>query len=133
MPGINQEQAVVTPTPTPAEAPAPVETKPKATRKEKLYAKLETLAKRITADTEAYNVLKAEYEMIDALDNVSVGTQVVIKQGRADTAREVIGTVIAVKHEDDGSAKYKVQYGEGFDADIAVVTAAGIIRIATTE
>lgn len=132
MPGINQEQPAVNQN-VPAEAPAPVKAKPKATRKEKLYAKLELLAKRITADTEAYNKLKEEYEMIDAMDNVSVGTQIVIKQGRADTAREIVGTVIAVKHEEDGTAKYKVQYGEGFDADIAVVTAAGILRIATTE
>ena len=117
-----------------AEAPEPVPaTTQKQTRKEKLFAKLDVLAKRITTDTENYNKIKAEYEMIDSLDNISVGTAVTIKQGRAETTREVTGIVIAIKHEDDGSAKYKVQYGEGFDADIAVVHSSGILAVVPSE
>lgn len=138
-PAVPSEMPVATPAATApvAEAPAPVPTAPEATqkqtRKEKLFAKLDVLAKRITADTENYNKIKAEYEIIDSLDNISVGTAVTIKQGRAETTREVTGIVIAIKHEDDGSAKYKVQYGEGFDADIAVVHSSGILAVVPSE
>lgn len=130
MPAINETQ---TPAPAPVEpipTAAVIEAQP-LTRKQKLLAKLETLQKRIAADTERFNELRNEYDMIDKLDNVSVGTAVIIKQGRAETTREVQGVVIAVKHDDDGTAKYKVQYGEGFDADIAVVHAAGILQVVT--
>jgi len=135
-PAVPSEMPVATPAAAAsvAEAPAPVpETTQKQTRKEKLFAKLDVLAKRITADTENYNKIKAEYEIIDSLDNISVGTAVTIKQGRAETTREVTGIVIAIKHEDDGSAKYKVQYGEGFDADIAVVHSSGILAVVPSE
>lgn len=135
-PAVPSEMPVATPAAAApvaaAPAPAPATTQ-KQTRKEKLFAKLDVLAKRITADTENYNKLKAEYEMIDSLDNISVGTAVTIKQGRAETTREVTGIVIAIKHEDDGSAKYKVQYGEGFDADIAVVHSSGILAVVPSE
>lgn len=131
MPAINAPAQPVNPPPVPeGPAPAPVEAQP-LTRKQKLLAKLESLQKRIASDTEKFNELRNEYDMIDKLDNVSVGTKVVIKQGRAETTREVQGVVIAVKHDEDGTAKYKVQYGEGFDADIAVVHAAGILQVVT--
>lgn len=131
MPAINAPAQPVNPSPVPeGPAPAPVEAQP-LTRKQKLLAKLESLQKRIASDTEKFNELRNEYDMIDKLDNVSVGTMVVIKQGRAETTREVQGVVIAVKHDEDGTAKYKVQYGEGFDADIAVVHAAGILQVVT--
>ena len=139
-PAVPSEMPVATPAAAASVAeavqPAPAaepEVTQKQTRKEKLFAKLDVLAKRITADTENYNKIKAEYEIIDSLDNISVGTAVTIKQGRAETTREVTGIVIAIKPEDDGSAKYKVQYGEGFDADIAVVHSSGILAVVPSE
>ena len=126
MPAIQNENVA---TQEPVAAPA----KPKLTHKEKLLQKMTQLQQSIVADTEKFNILKAEYDVIEALNSVAVGTAVSIKIGRAETTRVVDGVVIAVKIEEDGSAKYKVQYGEGFDADIAVVNASGFVSVMPSE
>lgn len=98
----------------------------KLTREQKLVAKLNVLAGRINKDTESYNEIKAELDNIAALAAIAVGSVVIVKLGRKfadkDTTRFEQGVVVGVKEEEDGSKLYKVQYGEGFDADIAVVT-----------
>lgn len=102
----------------------------KLTREQKLAAKLETLRKRIEKDTADYNELAAELNNIAALAAIGVGSAVVVKLGRKfadkDTTRFENGVVIGVKEEEDGSKLYKVSYGVGFDADIAVVTGAAL-------
>lgn len=102
----------------------------KLSREEKLVAKLNTLAARINKDTESYNEIKAELDNLAAHAAIDVGSAVVIKLGRKfadkDTTRFELGTVIGVKEEEDGSKLYKVSYGVGFDADIAVVTGAAL-------
>ena len=109
----------------------------KLTREEKLVAKLNQLAARINADTEKYNEVKAELDNIAALAAIGQGSEVVVKLGRKfadkDTTRYVNGVVIGVKEEDDGSKLYKVSYGKGFDADIAVVTGAALSLPVATE
>lgn len=109
----------------------------KLTREQKLVAKLNTLAARINKDTEAYNDAKAELDSIAALAAVGAGSKVQVKLGRKfadkDTTRVVDAVVLAVKEDEDGSKQYKVQYGEGFDAEIAVVTAAAISIPAAAE
>lgn len=109
----------------------------KLTREQKLVAKLNTIAARINKDTEAYNAAKAELDSIAALAAVGAGSKVQVKLGRKfadkDTTRVVDAVVLAVKEDEDGSKQYKVQYGEGFDAEIAVVTAAAISIPAAAE
>ena len=105
-------------------------TAPKLTREEKLTAKLNALAARINADTEKYNDLKADLDSIAALAAITVGSAVVVKLGRKfadkDTTRFENAVVVGVKEDEDGSKLYKVQYGEGFDAEIATVTGAAL-------
>ena len=109
----------------------------KLTREEKLVAKLNQLVARINADTEKYNEVKAELDNIAALAAIGQGSAVVVKLGRKfadkDTTRFEQGVVIGVKEEDDGSKLYKVSYGTGFDADIAVVTGAALSLPVATE
>lgn len=111
-----------------AETTAPVAVK--LTREQKLASKLEVLRKRIEKDTADYNELAAELNNIAALAAIGVGSAVVVKLGRKfadkDTTRYENGVVIGVKEEEDGSKLYKVSYGVGFDADIAVVTGAAL-------
>lgn len=100
---------------------------PKLTRAEKLHAKLESLRNRINADTEKFNEIAAELNNIAALAAIGVGSVVVVKLGRKfseekDTTRFVTATVTGVKEDEDGAKQYKVMYGEGFDAEIAVVS-----------
>ena len=100
------------------------------TREQKLQAKYETLVKRIAADTEKANEIAAELNSAAALAAVGAGSIIIVKLGRKfadkDTTRFVEATVVAVKVEEDGTKLYKVQYGTGFDAEIAVVGAASI-------
>lgn len=107
----------------------------KLSREEKLTAKLNALAARINADTEKYNELKAELDSIAALAAITVGSVVVVKLGRKfadkDTTRFENAVVVGVKEDEDGSKLYKVQYGEGFDAEIATVTGAALSLPAT--
>ena len=93
----------------------------KLTRREKLLAQYgATFAKHAELAAKLQE-LAAEINSIDALAAVTVGSVVVVTVGRGDEAKEVEANVIGVREEEDGSKTYKVTYGSGFDADIAVV------------
>lgn len=100
------------------------------TREQKIVARVEVLKTRIAADTAKVNELIAEYNSIAALAAIGVGSAVVVKLGRKfadkDTTRFENAVVIGVKEEEDGSKLYKVSYGVGFEADIAIVGGAAL-------
>lgn len=100
------------------------------TREQKLTAKYNTLVARIAKDSETANELAAEINNIAALAAITTGSTVIVKLGRKfsdkDTTRFESAIVIGVKEEEDGSKLYKVSYGSGFDADVAVVTGAAL-------
>ena len=93
----------------------------KLTRREKLLAQYNTTFAKHAELAAKLQELAAEINSIDALAAVTVGSVVVVTVGRGDEAKEVEATVIGVREEEDGSKTYKVTYGSGFDADIAVV------------
>lgn len=93
----------------------------KLTRREKLLAQYNTAFAKHAELAAKMQELAAEINSIDALAAVTVGSVVVVTVGRGDEAKEVEATVIGVREEEDGSKTYKVTYGSGFDADIAVV------------
>ena len=93
----------------------------KLTRREKLLAQYNTAVAKHAELAVKLQELAAEINSIDALAAVTVGSVVVVTVGRGDDAKEVEATVIGVREEEDGSKTYKVTYGSGFDADIAVV------------
>lgn len=110
----------------------------KLTRTQKLQAKVELLTKRIAADTETLAEASAELNGVTALAAVTIGSEVVVKIGRKfadrDTTRFVPGVVLGVKEDEESGAKsYKVQYGDGFDAEITVVGAAALSLPAQAE
>lgn len=93
----------------------------------------ERLAQKYAAKFDRYKELEAELfelsaeiEAIDALAAVAEGSVVNITIGKGETAKVVTGTVIGVREDEDGTKSYKVTYGSGFDADIAVVKASKI-------
>ena len=92
----------------------------KLTRREKLLAQYNTTFAKHGELAAKLQELAAEINSIAALAAVTVGSVVVVTVGRG-VAREVEATVIGVREEEDGSKTYKVTYGYGFDADIAVV------------
>ena len=93
----------------------------KLTRREKLLAQYNTAFAKYGELAAKLQELTAEINSIAALAAVTVGSVVVVTVGRGDEAKEVEANVIGVREEEDGSKTYKVTYGSGFDADIAVV------------
>lgn len=77
-----------------------------------------------------------QLEQYDALEAVDVGSTVTFKIGRAETRRTVEGLVKAVKVEEDGSKKLKVEYtptGDAFDNTFAVIKTSEIVEVVTDE
>jgi hypothetical protein len=99
------------------------------TRAEKLAKQITTLETRIAADTAKLAEVRQELETSERLASVGVGTLVTIKLGRAETTREVAGEVLGVKDDDNGARRYKVSYGEGFDADVVIIQPSQIVAI----
>ena len=93
----------------------------KPTRREKLLAQYNAALAKHSELAAKMSELVEEINSIDALAAVDVGHTVIISVGKGDEAKEVEATVIGVREEEDGSKTYKVTYGSGFDADIAVV------------
>ena len=93
----------------------------KLTRREKLLAQYNTTFAKHGELAAKLQELAAEINSIAALAAVTVGSVVFVTVGRGDEAKEVEANVIGVREEEDGSKTYKVTYGSGFDADIAVV------------
>ena len=93
----------------------------KLTRREKLLAQYNAACAKHTELAAKMAELVEEINSIDALAAVDVGHTVIISVGKGDEAKEVEASVIGVREEEDGSKTYKVTYGSGFDADIAVV------------
>ena len=93
----------------------------KLTRREKLLAQYNTAFAKHAELAAKLQELVEEINSIDALAAVDVGHTVIISVGKGDEAKEVEASVIGVREEEDGSKTYKVTYGSGFDADIAVV------------
>lgn len=122
----HQEQAQENTNPEQAAAPKLTYAEKRAKRHAFLYA-------RIMADTAEYNNLTNEINNAEALKNLGIGSVITIKQGRKfadkDTTRIVKATVIGKQDQEDGSTLYKVSYGEGFDADVAVINAGAILSV----
>lgn len=90
----------------------------------------ERLTDKYNAKVEQYKKLHeeieeivAEIEAIDATASIDVGSAVTITVGKGETRREVQGTVLGVRETEEGTREFKVGYGEGFDADVRVVSA----------
>lgn len=114
----------------PAAPKAPKAPKEKLSRKEKLERTVANADADIAKIKAKADAAKAELEALTKLANVGVGSSLVVRVGRGDTAKTVSATVLGVKVE-DGVSKYRVQYGTGFDAELAVITSAYIVEVTT--
>lgn len=96
-------------------------TEPKLTPREKLLAKYNKLNEKATALAAEITAVVQAINEIDAIAAIGEGTAVLITVGKGEEAQEIPGVVVGVKEDEDGGKVFKVQYGTGFDADIAVV------------
>ena len=109
----------------------------KLTRTEKLLKRAELLKKRIEDDTAEYGDIANEINSAEAMKSLSIGSVVTIKLGRKfadrDTTRFVEATIVGIRDDEDNGVQYKVTYGTGFEADIAVVGAGAITAVKAAE
>lgn len=99
------------------------------TRAEKLGKQIEVLTKRIEADTAKLAEVTLELETAERLSSVGVGTLITARIGRAETSREVQAEVLGVKDEESGARRYKISFGDGFDADVQVIQPSQIVAV----
>jgi len=104
---------------------------PKLTPREKLMLKYNKLAGKAAALADEIGSVVAEINKLDALSSIVVGTAVIALVGKDSTPVDAV--VVGVKDDEDGLKVYKVQYGVGFEADIAVVKQSKISLPAAPE
>lgn len=104
----------------------------KLTAEQKLQAKAKTLFDRITADTAEYHRVVDALQALQAVANVAAGDNLLIKQGKGETATEVAAVVLGVS-EVEGAKKIKVQIGEGFDTQVVIVSPAQVVSVVYPE
>ena len=93
----------------------------KLSRRESLVKRYEAATAKYNSIMEVLSALANEINTIDALENITVGAAVILTVKAGEGNADVEGVVVGVRDEEDGSKTYKVQYGAGFDSDIAVV------------
>ena len=91
----------------------------------KLTAKKAQLEK-LTAEIEK---LEAQFRSADLLDMVQAGSIIVARVGRAETAREVVASVVGVQRLENGDRRLKIYFGEGFEAETVVIQDSQIVDI----
>jgi len=74
------------------------------------------------AEAESATVVSSAVEL-----GLPTGTAVEFFYGRAETKKQLSGIVLASKPADKGPTLYRVQTGEGFDAQVFTIQAAAII------
>lgn len=77
---------------------------------------------------------RAAAPAVYAEDGVTIVTPAVeAREATAGTLKEVEATVLGIKEHTDGSLRYKLAFGEGFDADTVIVQATQILSIQSAE
>lgn len=99
------------------------------TKTQQLQAKIDALNKTIESHTAKVAQLTGLLRSADLLDGIKAGSVIVAKVGRADTAKEVTATVVGVQVLADGDKRFKIYYGEGFDADTVVIQESQIVDV----
>lgn len=103
------------------------------TRAEKLAKTIDTLQKRIAADTAKIEELQLEAETSGRLAGVVEGTVISAKLGRAETTRIVTARVVGIKEEESGARKFKILFGSGIDTDTVIIQESQIVEVLVEE
>jgi hypothetical protein len=90
---------------------------------------IQALKDRIAADTAKLAELEAAAAAGNAMANLASGDVIEFLFGRGETRKQRAGVVLGVAETDKGK-KIKVQTGEGFDAEILVISPDAIVAVA---
>lgn len=83
------------------------------------------------AGSAAVEAVEAQPERLaeDGITILPAVAAVAAKAATAGTLKQVNATVLGVKEEESGSLRYKIAFGEGFDADTVIIQASQIIEV----
>lgn len=87
------------------------------------------LRTRIEADKAKLKELEAVENAAKALANLKAGSAIEFIYGRAENRKQYAGVVMGIADTDKGT-RIKVQYGEGFDAQIVVIAPGDVVAVA---
>src|SRR5690554_2282930 len=101
---------------------------PKVSKAEKLQAQLDTKSQQLLALETEINSIRAELDLIKAVQKLKMNDVVSFSIGRGETRQVVTGTVLAVYDVQGGSGtrKVKVFHGEGPSADVKEISPSSI-------
>lgn len=102
---------------------------PELTASQKIAAKIATKKAQIIKLNEEVQRLEGQFRSADLLDSVKPGSVIKARVGRAETAREVTASVVGVQTLESGDVRYKVFFGEGFDAETVVIQSSQIVDV----
>jgi hypothetical protein len=88
-----------------------------------------SLKARIAADTAKLAELEAVAAAGNAMANLASGDVIEFMFGRGETRKQRAGVVLGIAETDKGK-RIKLQVGEGFDAEILVITSDAIVAVA---
>ncbi|WP_155754006.1 hypothetical protein [Burkholderia vietnamiensis] len=90
---------------------------------------IESLKARIAADTAKLAEMEAAAAAGSAMDKLASGDVIEFMFGRGETRKQRAGVVLGIADTDKGK-RIKVQTGEGFDAEILVISPDAIVAVA---
>ncbi len=91
-----------------------------------LIEKRERLAVQANQFIAKIQRIDAEIIAVQRVGELAEGSAVKVRLGRAETTRVVDAVIVGIK-ETDGEKQFKVQHGEGFDAEVAVVRTSQLV------
>ena len=98
------------------------------TKAEKLEARINMLNTRIEADTAELPRLQAELTAVAQLDSIDVGSQLIIRTGRAESTK-LVPAVVQGKAVLPEGTRFKVVVGEGFDTETLTIQPSQVAEI----
>lgn len=108
----------------------PTEASAEATEPEdKLLAKIEAKKAQYVKLAAEIERLEQQHRAASRLSGVKAGSVIDARVGRAETSRVVRAAVLGVQTLDNGDLRFKVYYGEGMDAETAVIQTSQIVDV----
>lgn len=102
--------------------------KREATPLEKLAFKIDAKKTQLAKLADEIKKLEQQFEVADKMQGIGQGSVIVARVGRADTAKEVQAVVLGTQNTDAGR-RLRITYGEGFDAETAIIQDSQIIGL----
>ena len=102
---------------------------PELTASQRISAKIDAKRAQVAKLNAEIEKLEGQFRSADLLDSIKAGSVIKARVGRAETARDVAASVVGVQTLDNGDLRYKIFFGEGFDAETFVIQSSQIVDV----